>query len=315
MIKTELILNLDTGIDDAYTIMLATMAESIDLSAIVTSYGNRSLETTTENTLRIVQLMGKNTPVVIGKSEPLFANTRVEFRGSAAHGDDGLGNRAGLLPYATLKPVEISATEYMAKILADSRGEVIIVNTAPLTNIALLLLAHPELKDKIATIVISGGAIERGNILPTVEANIFADPEAAQVVIQSGVKLTICPLDTGDKAYSTFEDRERFRLASNRTARFLGEVVRHYADHYENLLGREGSPLHDVVPMAWVLNPKLVETTPCYVEVDLTGYYTKGALMIDRLKLLQKESNASVAVSVDREGINQLIYESLRRAR
>lgn len=316
MPRTKIILNVDTGIDDAFAMVLAMAArETVDLLAVTTSFGNKGVDITTINTLRIASLINLDAPIAVGRGEPIVTPARFNFLGTAAQGDDGLGNKGGMLPFPTLKPIDLSAVELMARTLFESKEKVSIVSTAPLTNVAILLLTHPELKDKIASIIFSGGAIEKGNILPTVDANILADPEAAQIVLNSGLDIVICPLDICEEAYATFEDRERFRRVTSKSSRFLFETLKHYSEHYENLLGKDGCPLYDVVPLAYIIKPEIIETKEYYVEIDLNGYYTRGATVMDSLGMLKKEPNVKVVTSLQRNEIIKIIIDSLRRVR
>lgn len=317
MSKIPLILNVDTGIDDAFAIMLAAASDSIELLAITTSFGNNTLEQTTENTLRIVELLGLTytVPVAAGAEKALMSQSAAKVMGSAAQGDDGLGNKGSLLPYPSAGAVSMSAVELMAKTIRECNGRVVIASTCALTNVAVLLLAHPELKSKIDGIAFSGGAIYTGNVLPTVEANVLADPEAAEIVFRSGIKILMCGLDTTNEAYVTFEDRERFKLANTRPSAFLYEALKHYSDHYENLLLKDGSALHDAVPVAWLADPSLIETAPHYVTVDLNGHYTRGATVVDVQNLRKRPPNAAIATGIDRKEFVKMLFEALRKIR
>ena len=313
--KIPVILNVDTGVDDAFAITLAAASEMIEILAITTSFGGNTVGQTTENTLRIAELLGLDVPVAAGAAGPLIPQTHELLIGSAAQGEDGLGNKSGLLPYPVMEPAQAGAVEVMAEAVASSGGGVVIVSTCPLTNVAVFLLAHPSLKDKLDGVVFSGGAMFSGNVLPTVEANVFADPEAAQIVLKSGVRLLICGLNATNGAYLTFEDRERFRIVDTVLSAFLREALIHYSDHYENLLLKDGPPLHDVVPVAWLIDPSSVKTEPFYVEIDLNGQYTRGATVMDVQRLWGKKSNAAVATEVDRGKVAGMIFESLRKTR
>ena len=315
MARIPVILNVDTGIDDAFAITVAASSDIIDILAITTSYGNNTVEQTTENTFRIAELLGLDVPIAVGSDKPLMSQTGAKIFGSAAHGEDGLGNKGTLLPYPSMRPFEGSAVELMAKTVSESSGNVVIVSTCALTNVAVFLLAHPELKSKIDGIAFSGGAVYTGNVLPTVEANVLADPEAMQIVLKSGIRVLLCGMDATNEAYVTFEDRERFKLANTRPSAFLYETLRQYSDHYENLLLKEGSAIHDIVPIAWLIDPELVKTKAYYVEVDLNGHYTRGATVVDTQGIWKKKPNAAVADEIDRRGICKLIFDALRMMR
>jgi len=315
MSRISVILNVDTGVDDAFAITLAAASEAIEILAITTSFGNSTVEQTTENTLRIVELLNLDAPIAVGAAGPLMPQAHDVSIGSAAQGEDGLGNRSSMLPFPVMKTVDVGAVQLIAETVASSEGGVIIVSTCPLTNVAVFLLAHPELRDKIDGIAFSGGAIFSGNVLPTAEANVFADPEAAQIVLKSGLRLLICGLDATNGAYLTFEDRERFRLINTPVSTFLHEALFHYADHYENLLLKEGCALNDVVPIAWLIEPSVLKTRPYYIEIDLSGQYTRGATVTDVQGIWKKRPNSAVATEVDRSGICRMIFDSLRKVR
>lgn len=315
MDRIPVILNVDTGIDDALAIAVASASDVIEILAITTSFGNNSVDKTTENTLRITELIGLDAPVAAGAEKPLLSQANVKVFGSAAQGYDGLGGKSGLLPYPVSGAADLSCIELMAKKISECSRKVVIVSTCALTNIAVLLLSYPDIKNRIDGIAFSGGAVYTGNVLPTVEANLLADPEAAQIVLKSGIRMLLCGMDASNEAYVTFEDRERLRLANTRPSAFFYEALKGYSDHYENLLLKEGSPLYDVVPVAWLIDPKLVKTKPYYVEIDLNGYYTRGATVADVQRIWNKAPNAAVAVEVDRERICDLVIDSLRKLR
>jgi pyrimidine-specific ribonucleoside hydrolase len=309
MSNIPLILNVDTGIDDAFAIALAVSSEFIDLKLITTSFGNCPVKTSTTNTLRILELLGRgDIPVAVGASGSIMSYLQTVV-GSAAHGDDGLGNKAALLPYPEIVPSTMTAVEHMAKTIKESKNNVIIISTCALTNVAVLLLSYPEVAKKIDGIAFSGGSLFSGNVLPTVEANVFSDPEAAQVVLNSGIRVLMCSLEASIGAYFTFEDRQRIRLLETRPSYFLCEALKHHADHFENLLLREGSVLHDIVPVAWTIDPSTVETKPYYIEVDLDGRYTRGSTVADFPK--QQRANAAVCMKVDRKKLVDLVVEGL----
>ena len=206
MQKIPILIDCDPGHDDAVMLMLAIGSGLFDIKAITTSAGNQTQEKTLKNALKILALLGSDIPVFRGCEKPLFRNLIIA---DYVHGEMGLDGPD--LPEPTQQPEAQSATEAMARILTDSPEKITLVPTGPLTNIATLLLAYPHLKPKIERISLMGGGIFRGNMTPTAEFNIYVDPEAAAVVFNAGVPITMCGLDVTHKALVFQEDIDRFQ--------------------------------------------------------------------------------------------------------
>ncbi len=310
MSSIPVLLDVDTGVDDAFAIALAASTPYIKLLCITTCFGNGTLEQSSLNTLKIAELLKLDVPVAAGARKGIISPLRRGL-GREAHGDDGLAGRAGKLPYPRRSLLDMGAVELMAGMIGSCPDNVIIASTGPLTNIATLLLAHPELHDRIDGIAISGGAVFGGNLLPTAEGNFAADPEAAQIVLTSGVKVLMCGLDATEKAYATFEDRERLRLAGTRASDFLCDTLREYAEYYENTMLMDGCPIPDAVPIAWIINPSIIKGTPYYVEVDLNGKYTRGSTIADTLGVRDRRPNVIAATDIDRRAYLKMLFDAL----
>ena len=205
------ILDCDPGHDDAIALILALASPELKVLAVTTSAGNQTPDKTLNNALRILTLLGRDDiPVAAGANKPL---ARELIIADNVHGESGLDGPK--LPDPGFAPVAMTALELMAKCLRESPEPVTLVPTGPLTNIALLLAAHRELKSKIARIVLMGGAAGAGNWTPAAEFNIYVDPEAADMVFKSGLPITMCGLDVTHEAQVMDEDIERVRAITN----------------------------------------------------------------------------------------------------
>ena len=311
MKKIKIIMDVDTGIDDAIAMCLACGNEKFDVIGFTTCFGNRKIETTTANTLKILELINKpHIPVAVGAQKPLVKiHNHPEV--SCVHGRDGLGDLANPLPEPTIKPVEMSAVQFMAEKLAESDGDITLVPVGPLTNIAVLLLAHPELKCKIKQIALMGGSTLKGNATPTSEANIMADPEAASIVFNSGVKILMAGLDASWQGYISFEELDEYKKNGNRLSDTICKMCGIYEEHYKLRMKNPGLAMHDSFPLAWLLNPQLVQCEDFYVSVDIDGRYTYGMTVTDRYNTLKKAPNATVALNIQRQAFIALIKQSI----
>ena len=224
MKKIPVIMDVDTGIDDAVAIILASNSPELEILGITTVRGNNTIRHTTQNTIDVLALLKKeDIPVYKGASRPLVKEARTS---EGTHGDNGLGNV--VLPKAknTVKPED--AITFMRRAIEESREKVTLVPTGPLTNVALLLLAYPHLKEKIEKIVMMGGGAFTGNMTPSAEFNIFIDPEAAKVVIESGLPIILCGLDITNKAYATQADIDKIRALDNDVSNFCADALQYY---------------------------------------------------------------------------------------
>ncbi|GEM_PF-5587623 len=201
--KRPVILDGDPGHDDAMAWMLAQASPELDILAVTSAAGNQTIEKTTFNARRVCALLGITAPIAMGLPAPLLCDP---ITAGNIHGQTGLDGPSLPQPEGSLSP--LSAVELMAKVLRDSPDPVTIIATGPETNVAALLLSHPELKPKIAQISVMGGGLGFGNWTPAAEFNILADPEAAEIVFSSGLPLLMSGLDVTEQALIFPEDFE-----------------------------------------------------------------------------------------------------------
>ncbi len=303
------ILDCDPGHDDAIALILALASPELKVLAVTTSAGNQTQEKTLNNALRILTLLGRDDiPVAAGAPKPL---ARELIIADNVHGESGLDGPT--LPDPAFAPQAMTGLELMAKSLRESPEPVTLVPTGPLTNIALLLAAHPELKPNIARIVLMGGAAGAGNWTPAAEFNIYVDPEAADMVFKSGIPITMCGLDVTHEAQVMDEDIARVRAIANPVARCVAGLLDFFMIyHRDPKWGFAGAPLHDPCTIAWLLAPGLFHGVECRVDIETRGLHTVGMTVVDRYQLTGKPANALVLLGLDRPGFIDLLVERLR---
>ena len=303
------ILDCDPGHDDAIALILALASPELKVLAVTTSAGNQTPDKTLNNALRILTLLGRDDiPVAAGAPKPL---ARELIIADNVHGESGLDGPK--LPDPGFTPVAMTALELMAKCLRESPEPVTLVPTGPLTNIALLLAAHPELKSKIARIVLMGGAAGAGNWTPAAEFNIYVDPEAADMVFKSGLPITMCGLGVTHEAQVMDEDIERVRAITNPVAQCVAGLLDFFMIyHRDPKWGFAGAPLHDPCTIAWLLAPALFHGVECRVDIETGGTHTSGMTVVDRYGLTGKAANALVLLGLDRAGFIDLLVTRLR---
>lgn len=305
--RTPIIIDCDPGHDDAIAILLAIAnSEKLDLRGITTVGGNQILDKITENALKVISFVNADIPVAKGAAGPLFGKL---VTGEEAHGESGMDGP--LLPPSKFRPVEEGAVEFMLNIIRSSEEKITLVPMAPLTNIALLITAYPEIKDRIEKISLMGGGISYGNVTSTAEFNIYVDPEAARIVFESGIPITMSGLDVTDKA-AIFEEEIVALKERGPVSTMVGELLDFYSI-YGKKMGYVGSALHDPCAVAWLLHPELFESEHLYVTVETEGKLTRGMTVADKRKKTDRPANVEVLVGVDREAFMKLIFDSLEK--
>lgn len=302
---TPIILDCDPGHDDAIALLLALASPELELLGVTTTYGNQTLEKTTENALRVLTLVGRDDVVVAaGADRPL---TRPLVVAAHVHGESGLDGP--LLPPAERGADPRDALTFMAEAIAAADTPVTLIPTGPLTNVALYLERFGT--GGVEKIVAMGGAIAEGNMTPAAEFNIWADPDAAQQVFHCGLPVTMIGLDVTHKAVTTPSLQERFRELGG-VGTFVADLVDFFTVYHRYTYGWEGAPIHDAVAVAHVVRAGLVETVPRNVEVELTSELCRGRTVVDRWLRTDREHNVEVGVDLDTEAFFALLLERVR---
>ena len=313
--KRPIIMDVDTGVDDTLALLLVAAADTLDLKAITTVFGNCSVADTTKNTLKICELYGLDVPVAAGAYRPLI-DPPIDYSIAPMvdiHGRDGLGNVGNTLPEPTKQAEAMTAADLMAKAIKESDEKVTLVAPAPLTNIATFLLAYPDLHDKIECIALMGGAAFGGNLGFSVEANIGHDPDAAKIVCMNKIPKYMFSLDATMSCFITDEERQAIADNGGKTGEFVKACLQQYSDIYKALGGLPGAVLHDSLPVAWLLDPSVVEFAHCYVDIELKGVKTRGCTVTDLAGYTQKPANTYVTMKADREKLIQMHIEAAKK--
>jgi purine nucleosidase/pyrimidine-specific ribonucleoside hydrolase len=294
------LIDCDPGQDDAIALLLALASPELDVLGVTTVAGNQTLDKTTTNALRVLELAGReDISVAAGADRPLEGEL---VTAADAHGETGLDGPD--LPPPRREALEEHAVDFLAE---RAEGAVLIA-LGPLTNVALLLERRAERPERI---VLMGGAIAEGNMTPSAEFNIWVDPEAAHRVFTSGLDVTMMGLDVTNRAVLTDEHAARLRDAG-RVGAAVAAMLDFYLGFYLAAYDHGGAPIHDAVAVAHIIRPELLETLERHVEIDHGPGICRGRTVVDmRRRTALPPPNARVAVDVSVDGFRELLLERL----
>jgi purine nucleosidase/pyrimidine-specific ribonucleoside hydrolase len=303
------IIDCDPGHDDALALLLAAGDPRLRLLGVTTVAGNQTLDKTTRNALRILALAGAgDVPVAAGCARPLVGDLTVA---EDIHGSSGLDGPDLDVPAGEV--ADVHAVELMRRLIAGSAEPVTLVATGPLTNVALLVRMHPEVTPHLRRVVFMGGSTDRGNTTPYGEFNMVTDPEAADIVLRSGLPATMVGLNVTHQALATTEIIAEFRGLGTRLGGICADLMTFFASTYRREFGFEHPPVHDAVAVAGVIDPSIVRTVAAPVTVELTGTHTRGATVVDLHRRTAGAVNADVAVGLEVDTFWRLLMAAVRR--
>lgn len=290
----------DPGHDDVLGLLLALACPDAQIRGIVTSAGNQTAEKTLRNTLRLLSMVERTEiPVMKGLDGPIRRKLTIA---ADVHGETGLDGAD--LGEIRMQPETGNPIDFMFQQIMSSPEPATVFVTGPMTNTAVLLLSHPEVKDKIKQISFMGGACFGGNKTPLAEFNIYVDPEAADVVFSSGVPLVMCGLDVTLKAQIFPDEIAALRNLGNRTGAVIADLLDFFARtttpnflHPERL---EGAHMHDPCAIAAVLEPERFVFKDMYGYVNCSDDDARGCTVLDYDGLSGKPANVRVAFDIDR---------------
>lgn len=308
MDKRKLILDCDPGHDDAVAIMMAARHPKLELLGITIVAGNQTLEKTARNGLNVVQHLNLDVPVFAGCSLPMVRERQVIA--DDIHGETGLDGP--VFAPLTRKVEEKHAVQFIIDTLMASDGDITLVPTGPLTNIAMAMRMEPRIVEKIQEIVLMGGAYQLGNVTPAAEFNILADAEAAYVVFNSGRPIVMMGLDLTRQALCYPEIVDRMEKIDNKAAKLFADLMRFFGNTQKAVFGWEGGPLHDPTCIAYLVNPDCIELKDMHTEIEIRSEKCYGRTLCDYFGITGEKPNSKVGVKLDKEGFWNTVEESLK---
>lgn len=326
MDKKKIILDVDTGSDDAIAIMTAVLSDELDVLGITTVNGNRPVMNTTENTLRVLDLLKSDIPVYRGCEEPMVAGLMPERQLFKKTNDKKeLGGKTVTyhyefleeLPPSVSKAQDISAVQYLIKALNDSDGDITIIAVGPLTNLGVAMRADPGIINKIKKLIIMGGGCRQTNTTSAAEFNIWKDPEAAQIVLTSGCEILLVPLDATHRAYVGSEESMKFRQMGTPVGIATADLLDARIQAYDLMQPIEcapygSTPPHDALAVCAAIDETVLrDVRLCRVDVDCGGSWADGMTIVDPRVLTDQPENVHVAFNADREKFVSMLFDIL----
>ncbi|KHN08006.1 Putative uridine nucleosidase 2 [Glycine soja] len=312
----KIIIDTDPGIDDAMAIFLALQSPEVEVIGLTTIFGNVYTTLATRNALHLLEVAGRtDIPVAEGSHVTSTNGTKLRVA-DFVHGVDGLGNQN--FPPPKGKPIEESAASFLVHQAKVNPGKVTVVALGPLTNIALAIQLDPEFAKNIGQILILGGAFAvNGNVNPAAEANIFGDPEAADVVFTSGADVLAVGINVTHQVVLTESDREKLASSNGKFAQYLNKILDVYFSYHREAYNVKGVYLHDPTVVLAAVDPSLVTCIEGIVRVQTSGI-TRGITILynkqKRFAEINEWSNkptVKVAVTVDAPRVMKLVMDRL----
>src|SRR5699024_2594827 len=307
----KVILDVDTGVDDALAIIYGLESEVLEFLGITTVNGNVPLEMVNRNTLKVLQMMGrKDIKVYSGAPNPLVREREHEY---SVHGTDGIGNALDNLALEDEVQDQFAA-DFIIESAKKHKNELTLIMVGPLTNLALALKKEPMLSEWLDEVIVMGGLVSqagKGNKLPNSEFNIYADAEAAKIVFHSGAEVTLVSLDVTHQTFLTIDHIEKlkgtkyYEFVKNATG-----VFRKFSMQRYNI---DGCALHDPLTVGYVINRDFLETRKYYVDVETVSPLGYGQTICDFRNLWGKEPNVNICLNVDDEGFVEHFVDTVSK--
>ena len=308
MERRKIILDCDPGHDDAIALMMSAKHPSLELLGVTIVAGNQTLEKTLVNGLNVCQKLGLSVPVYAGMKRPIM---RQQIVAADIHGESGLDGP--VFDPLTKKPEPEHAVSYLIRTLMASEGDITLVAVGPLSNVAVAMRMEPGIVSKIREIVLMGGAYGTGNVTPSAEFNIYADPEAARVVFTSGVPIVMMGLDLTNQTVCTADVIERMRNTGNRAGALFADIMSFTLKTQAEVYGLACGPVHDATCIGYLIDPGCITTKDMYVEIDVNEGPCYGRTVCDELGITGKTPNAKVGTRIDTPRFWDRVEECIRR--
>ncbi len=307
---TKIILDCDPGHDDAIAMLLAWGNPEIELVGVTTVMGNQTIEKVTRNALSVARVAGiTGVPFARGAHRPLVREVEVA---DSIHGESGLDGPALPEPRVELDPRH--AVDFIIDtVMASEPGEITLVPTGALTNIAMAVRKEPRIASRVKQVVLMGGGVNVGNWSATSEFNIVIDPEAAHIVFNESWPLTMVGLDVTHEALATPEVAAAIAAVDTAPARFVGELLEFFGHTYKDQQGFDHPPVHDPCAVAFVIDPTVMETVRVPLDIELSGTLTLGMTVADFRAPAPDDCTTQVARNLDHSKFWALVVDALER--
>lgn len=307
---TKIILDCDPGHDDAIAMLLAWGSPEIDLVAVTTVAGNQTIDKVTRNALAVARVAGiTGVPFARGAHRPLVRTVEIA---DSIHGESGLDGP--LLPEPMLELDHRHAVDLIIDlVMASEPGEITLVPTGALTNIALAARKEPRIVERVRQVVLMGGGVNVGNWSATSEFNIVVDPEAAHIVFNEPWPLTMVGLDLTHEALATPEVAGMIAAVDTAPARFVGELLEFFGTTYRDRQGFDHPPVHDPCAVAFVIDPGVMDVIRVPLDIELTGTLTLGMTVADFRAPAPADCTTQVARNLDHARFWALVVDALER--
>ena len=328
MDQSKIILDVDTGTDDAMAIMITMRVLRERLMAITVTHGNQPLPNTLENTLRIVEFMGEGVPVYAGCAEPMvqrlmpgrLMNQRPQgYTQTIAGKEISVHDKFLPLPKATIKPEKQHAVSFLVETLREAKEKITVIAVGPATNVGMALRMDPSISENIQQLIVMGGGMEDVNITSAAEFNFFQDPEAAQIMLKADCPIVIFPLDATTSVMFTKEDADKIRAVGSPWSAFYADLIVHFLERLKllNIALTDdpaffGCTMHDAFCILYLIDPGFVlDIRQKNVDVDFGGSFCDGRLVVDNRSYMPFIGDVKVVYKLDKEKIMAMLQESL----
>ena len=311
--KKKIILDCDPGHDDAVAIMLAAAHDDIDILGITCVAGNATLTNTQNNALKICSLIGRyEIPIFAGSYKPLKYDL---VTAAHVHGKSGLDNDGEEIHInENLSIHKMSAVDFIINSCHSQNEPIYLCPVGPLTNIALALQKDPSIKSKIKEIVFMGGAAMcLGNITPAAEFNIYVDPHAANIVLNSDIKIVMFGLDVTHKVNVNDKIINDIKSNNNKASIFFADLMNFYSQTHRKIFNIDESPLHDPCVIGYLIDESLFEGKFVNVEVEENSFLTRGKTVTDWMHVTDRTPNCNVMLNADHKSFFSILKRELKK--
>ncbi|XFA98815.1 nucleoside hydrolase [Candidatus Izemoplasma sp. B36] len=308
MANRKIILDCDPGHDDAIAILLAGKNPTLDLLGLTIESGNQTLDKTGRNALNICQFLEIDVPVCLGVEKPIIKEVEIC---DAIHGETGLDG----FDFPRLKKQfdQRHAVNFIIESILSSKEKITVITTGPMTNLALAIKLEPKIIENIEEVVLMGGSYQNGNVSPAAEFNILCDPEAAYIVFNSNLKITMIGLDVTRQVLVYPNIIDRMDKINNKASLLFTKLMTVFNENQKRVFGFLGSPLHDPVTIAYLIDPSVIETKLVNCTIDISHGPSYGRTNCDIFDYLKKPKNAYIAMNIDVEKFWNIIEKGISR--